>query len=96
MHPPTLGHKNSHGRDAPGGGSLLPGALEKTLMSQQAISQTTERVESWLAALEALDVRFLVVDAQKDRELLQAARSHPKWTVDLEDKGSVLFTRAAA
>lgn len=96
MHPPTPGHKNSHGQDAPGRGSPLPGALEKTLMSQQAFSQTTTRVDRWLAALEALDVRFLVVDAQKDRELLQAARSHPQWIVDLEDKGSVLFTRAAA
>lgn len=65
-------------------------------MSQQTISQAIDRGERWLAALEALDVRFLVVDAQKDRELLQAARSRAQWTVDLEDNGSVLFSRAAA
>jgi hypothetical protein len=43
--------------------------------------------------LDAYDVQFLVVDARRDGELLQAARRHPEWTVDFEDGESALFTR---
>ena len=51
-------------------------------------------IKNWVAMLDAYDVQFLVVDARRDGELLQAARRHPEWTVDLEDGESVLFTRA--
>jgi hypothetical protein len=46
--------------------------------------------------LEGLGVEFLVLDAYRDKGLVQAARSSPKWTIDLEDKEAVLFARAAA
>jgi hypothetical protein len=46
-----------------------------------------------LAVLDAYDVQFLVVDAHRDGELLQAARTHPEWSVDFEDREAVLFTR---
>jgi hypothetical protein len=60
----------------------------------QAIAKEIRRYERWLAALDAYGVTFLVLDTERDGELVQAARSHPGWDVDLEDGGAVLFARA--
>jgi hypothetical protein len=62
-------------------------------MAGNGSSETVRRRGSWLAMLDAYDVQFLVVDARRDGELLQAARRHPEWTVDFEDGESALFTR---
>jgi hypothetical protein len=60
----------------------------------QAVTRETRRYERWLAALDAFDVTFLVLDTEHDGGLVQAARSHPGWDVDLEDGDAVLFARA--
>jgi hypothetical protein len=64
------------------------------MLEEQAVAQKSRRHERWLAALDAFDVMFLVLDAERDGGLVQAARSHPGWDVDLEDGGAVLFARA--
>lgn len=64
------------------------------MLEEQAFARVTRRYERWLAALDAFEVKFLVLDIEHDRGLVQAARSHPGWDVDLEDGGAVLFARA--
>jgi len=74
---------------------VLPGILEGCRMLQeQVVAQKTGRYERWLATLDAFGVQFLVLDTERDGGLVQAARSHPEWVVDLEDGGAVLFARA--
>lgn len=52
--------------------------------------------ERWLAVLDALDVQFLVLDTERDRDLFQLVRSRPGWKLDVQDGESVLFARKAA
>jgi hypothetical protein len=47
----------------------------------------------WLAMLDAYQVKFLIVDAERDRGLFRAAHSHPQWAVDCRDHSSVLLVR---
>jgi hypothetical protein len=63
------------------------------MLQEQVVAQKTKRYEHWLATLDAFDVQFLVLDVECDGGLVQAARSHPGWDVDLEDGGAVLFAR---
>jgi len=49
----------------------------------------------WLAVLDRARVRFLILDATRDRALLDAARADPAWTVDYDDGESVLLARSA-
>ncbi len=64
------------------------------MLQEQAVARETRRYERWLATLDAFGVQFLVLDIERDGGLVQAARSHPGWDVDLEDGGAVLFARA--
>jgi hypothetical protein len=64
------------------------------MLQEQAVARETGRYERWLANLDAFGVQFLVLDTGRDGGLVQAARSHPGWEVDLEDGGAVLFARA--
>jgi hypothetical protein len=66
------------------------------MLEEQAVAREIRQYERWLAALDAFDVKFLVLDIERDGELVQAARSHPGWDVDLEDGDAVLFARAGA
>jgi hypothetical protein len=59
----------------------------------QAVTQRAGRYEQWLSVLDRFGVQFLVLDIRDDGELLQAARLHPQWTVDFEDRDAVLLTR---
>jgi hypothetical protein len=59
-----------------------------------AVAPEGEQYRSLLTALDALDVRLLVVDTRLDMGLLKAARAHPDWIVDSEDAESALFTHA--
>ena len=63
------------------------------MMEQQVITKAESRYENWLEVLDTFGVRFLILDAWRDRGLVQAARSHPAWAVDLEEGDSILFTR---
>jgi hypothetical protein len=64
------------------------------MLQEQAVARETRRYEHWLAALDAFGVQFLVLDIERDGGLVQAARSHPGWDLDLEGGGAVLFARA--
>ena len=64
------------------------------MLEDQAVALKTQPYERWLAALDAFGVTFLVLDTERDGGLVQAARSHPEWGVDLEDGDAVLFARA--
>ncbi len=52
-----------------------------------------ERCAHWLAILDTYQVQFLLLDAERDRTLLDAARKHPAWTVDYDDGDTVLLAR---
>lgn len=56
--------------------------------------QNTRQDPDWLALLDDLDVRFLMLDTHQDRELWQAEQRNPRWTLDVEDGDSALFVRA--
>ena len=60
---------------------------------EQAPTQGNSRLEGWLTALDSYGVQFLILDKERDRPLLKLVRSRPGWTVDFEDRESVLFTR---
>jgi hypothetical protein len=63
---------------------------------KQDSTKGNSRLERWLAALDTYSVQFLILDKQRDEPLLQIVRSRPGWTVDFEDRESVLFTRIRA
>jgi len=50
--------------------------------------------QGWLRGLDEYDVRFLVLDLDSDRKLVEFFQSQPGWTVDFEDGEAVLFVRA--
>jgi hypothetical protein len=58
--------------------------------------QKRGRLEDWMAILDAYRVQFLVLDAIRDRDLLQLVQSQPGWAVDFEDEGTVLFARTGS
>ena len=64
------------------------------MFSYQGGSQTTQQDPDWLALLDDLDVRFLMLDTRQDCELLQAVQRNPRWALDVEDEDSALFVRA--
>jgi hypothetical protein len=46
--------------------------------------------------LDTYQVKILMVDSERDRELFRAAQSHPHWTVDCRDDRSVLLLRVGS
>jgi hypothetical protein len=50
--------------------------------------------EDWLRALDAYHVRFLVLNRQSERDLVNYFRSLPGWGIDFEDSESIIFARA--
>jgi hypothetical protein len=61
--------------------------------AQDLLAQEPGRYESWLSALDALGVQFLILDAERDDKLLQLVQTHPRWALDFSDGESVLFAR---
>jgi hypothetical protein len=49
----------------------------------------------WLKILEQFSVRFLALDLEADRGLVEFFLSQPGWVVDCRDRESVLFVRAS-
>lgn len=62
----------------------------------QAPIQTKGRLDHWLVTLDAYGVQYLILDKQRDRELLHLVQSNPKWTLDFVDGDSMLFARSQA
>ena len=59
-------------------------------------TQLSGRFDGWLAVLNRYDAQYLILDRERDGELLSLVRSRPGWTVDFEDEASVLFSRSPA
>jgi hypothetical protein len=62
------------------------------MMCTNSRAPAVDREAHWLAILDTYQVQFLILDAQQDRALLDAARRHPAWTVDYDDGDTVLLT----
>jgi hypothetical protein len=50
-------------------------------------------LEQWPALLDDFKVDFLMVDAERDSELLTLFQAHPGWAIDSQDDQSVLLVR---
>ena len=48
----------------------------------------------WLKMLDRFDVRFLALDLEVDRGLVEFFDAQPEWIVDCVDDESVLFVRS--
>lgn len=48
----------------------------------------------WLARFQECDVKYLALDPDEDRGLIQLLRSRPEWTLDFQDRQGVLFVRS--
>ena len=66
-------------------------------MSQDSAAVGTGRAlgARWLKMLDQFSVRFLALDLEVDRGLVEFFLSQPGWVVDCRDKESVLFVRAS-
>ena len=51
--------------------------------------------DDWLQVLEACDVQYAVLTQHQDRELIEALRRLPGWSVDFEDDGVVILSRCS-
>jgi hypothetical protein len=51
------------------------------------------RAEQWPGVLDEYDVRFLVLDSDRDAELLELFQAHPGWVIDSQDDQAVLLVR---
>ena len=48
----------------------------------------------WLARFEQCDVKYLALDPDEDRSLIQLLQTRPEWTLDFWDQEGVLFVRS--
>jgi hypothetical protein len=46
-----------------------------------------------MARFAQCDVKYIALDPNEDRGLIQLLNSHPEWTLDLQDRQGVLFVR---
>jgi hypothetical protein len=63
------------------------------MLHNRVPAQANGRLDHWLAILDNYGVRFLILDRYRDDELLRLVQSRHDWSVDFEDRDSVLFTR---
>jgi hypothetical protein len=66
------------------------------MVRDEAPAQAEDRLDRWLAALDAYDVQYVILDTQGDGELLRTVESNPGWTVDFQEGTSILFARTRA
>jgi len=57
-------------------------------------TETHYQGKRWLQMLNEFDVRFLALDVEMDRALVEFFQTQPEWTIDCRDEESVLFVRA--
>ena len=48
----------------------------------------------WLARFEQYDVKYIALDPDEDRSLIQLLNSRSEWTLDFQDRQGVLFVRS--
>ena len=62
-------------------------------MVQARTIQRETATRDWAEVLDAYDVRFLVLDAHNDSELVDLFWSQSEWAIDFEDQDTVIFAR---
>ena len=64
------------------------------MVQQEGPTQAGDRIGGWLAVLDQHRVQYLILNKERDGKLLSLVRARPGWSVDFEDRTSVLFTRS--
>ena len=64
-----------------------------SLSTSHSDQRASDDGEDWLAALDAYDVRYLVLDRRDDAVLLRQFGRRPGWMVDFEDGEAVVWAR---
>ena len=59
----------------------------------QMISLNTRISRYWLDMLEAHHVRYISLDPQHDKKLIEVLRSRPEWVVEFADEEAIFFFR---
>ena len=59
----------------------------------QTISLNTRISRYWLDMLEEHHVRYISLDPQHDKKLIEALRSRPEWVIDFADDEAIFFVR---
>jgi hypothetical protein len=73
---------------------MTPGTTSSSIRNTPADHQASgPRAEQWPGLLDELNVRILVLDANRDAGLLELFQAHPGWAIDLQDNQSVLLVR---
>ncbi len=67
--------------------------MELSPLQQSAHTELTIcSPHEWLQLFEEENVQLIVLNSQRDDELVQAIRLQPEWNVDFEDDELVIFT----
>ena len=66
------------------------------MSQQEGSTQAGGRFDGWLAVLELHRVQYLILNKERDGNLLSLVRARPGWSVDFEDGTSVLPSRGLA
>ena len=59
----------------------------------QTISLNTRISRYWLDMLEEHHVRYISLDPQHDKKLIEVLRSRPEWVVEFADEEAIFFFR---
>ena len=64
------------------------------MSQQEGSTQAGDRFDGWLSVLDQHRVQYLILNKERDGNLLTLVRGRPGWSVDFEDGTSVLFARS--
>ena len=64
------------------------------MQTQRTRASSVLSAAGWLKRFEQYDVKYLALDPDEDRGLVELLRTRPEWTLDFEDRGGVLFVRS--
>jgi hypothetical protein len=62
-------------------------------MLTQTIDPNIQISRHWLDVLEEHHVRFIALDPQHDKKLIQALQSRPEWIVEFANEEAIFFVR---
>jgi hypothetical protein len=64
------------------------------MQTQRTRASSTVSAAGWLKRFEQYDVKYLALDRDEDRGLIQLLWTRPEWTLDFEDRRGLLFVRS--
>ena len=59
-----------------------------------SVNASLASAAGWLKRFEQCDVKYLALDPDEDRGLIQLLQARPEWTLDFWDRQGVLFVRS--